>query len=208
MYSKDQKCFFCMNFCLSCISPDECLKCMPSSYLQVVTKTCQSCISNCYICQDGLSCQSCSQGYTIDDNTKKCVKFDPQVAQGLAGFGSSEQSNNAMKVVILVESSANTANFSNEALRQTYFAEDVELKVTIDGCWKMRSLSECMYCLNGFFKSEKICKKCDVNCLKCFSKDNCLRCSLGFVLTQISANQATCGKHKVTIYRKDIIYII
>ena len=202
MYSKDQECFFCMDSCLSCITSDECLKCMPFSYLQAETKTCQPCISDCYICHDGLSCQSCSEGYVVDDNTKQCVKFDPQAAQGQAGFGSAEQGNTANEVVILVESTSNTASSSSEALKQTYFAEDVEMKVTIDGCWKMRSVSECMYCLNGFFKSGKICETCDVNCSKCFSRDNCLRCSLGFVLTQISANQATCSKHQVAIYRK------
>ena len=198
MYTKNQQCFPCMSNCLNCTSPDSCLKCFPSFYLNKETAKCESCQPDCHVCSNSASCQICSPGFQKDETTGLCFEVFSLAGNGFVSFDSLNNPNESTEIILKFDTGL-TGLDSSDSFKKNPYSEDEDLKVNIPGCWKMKTESECQFCLNGFYKSGKVCDSCEVNCFKCFSKDKCYQCRLGFVLEKDSVNLTRCVKHKVNI---------
>ncbi len=143
--------------CKSCypVSNSNCETCLEGFYSNATQKCIKCAVENCKFCTE-LRCFECFIGYQLAPNGTVCLEYQCKDDLVFNGFACS--------------------------CPDGTFYSDTKCVPCLQSNCRWCSIDGCVECMNGYYKSEDICKSCMANCKQCTNDTNCQMCAENYFL--------------------------
>ena len=179
----DNKCYNCSSNCNKTEQDScKCLECNKGFYVE--NYLCENCIDNCDICSNSSKCENCTKGFFVNDEGEcqdcplNCHITEPDSCKCLEcdkGFYVKNYlCENCIDNCDICSNSIKCENCKNG-----FFVNDDGVCQECPSYCKIKESDscQCKICEDEYFLKNKICERCDTNCLTCIDESNhCTSC--------------------------------